>query len=102
MSMACIAVFSLLVINNALFIHTHKTEAGKLFSHAHPFSKSTHSHSADEIYFYDNLQLLSHQEISNLLPDIYLVLEQVIHAPATRVVLGEIVGVFDGRAPPAC
>jgi len=102
MSIVCITVFSLLVINNALFNHTHKTESGKLVSHAHPFSKSTHNHSAGEVCYYDNLQLLTSQELPNLLPDVYLVLEYSLIAVDVDICSTEIVGISQSRAPPCC
>jgi len=102
MSIVFITVFSLLVINNALFNHTHKTESGKLVNHAHPFSKSTHNHNDGEVCYYDNLQLLTSQDLPKLLPTVYLVLEHSLTIFAAEIFSTEVVGNSKSRAPPCC
>ncbi len=101
-SIVFITIFSLLVINNALFNHTHQTESGKLVHHAHPFSKSTHHHSNGEICYYDHLQLLTSQDLPALLPAVYRVLESTLTVIEANIFCTEVIGHAQGRAPPCC
>lgn len=55
-----IAIFSLISLNNSIFLHAHKLDSGVIISHAHPFQKAktnsthepNHSHNANELIFY--------------------------------------------------
>ncbi|MDD2634724.1 MAG: hypothetical protein PHW82_04425 [Bacteroidales bacterium] len=54
---------SLLLINNSVFLHTHKLDDGRIISHAHPFKtadktssgEARHQHSLNEILIYQIL-----------------------------------------------
>jgi len=54
---------SLLIINNGVFLHTHKLDDGRIISHAHPFKttdktssgEAQHRHSLNEIFIYQIL-----------------------------------------------
>jgi hypothetical protein len=57
--------FVLLLVNNAVFYHSHVLANGQVVSHAHPYNKSsdkdpikTHHHSNAEFLFLDLVQLL--------------------------------------------
>ncbi|PWD98053.1 hypothetical protein [Marinilabilia rubra] len=59
-----IAAMSLLILNKALFTHTHITKGGQIISHSHPFKPETgnnspaaHQHTAVQFHLLDNLQL---------------------------------------------
>jgi hypothetical protein len=59
-----IAIIGLMLINNVLFIHTHKQGDGKIVVHAHPYKKNadstpykTHSHSSSEYILINNLSI---------------------------------------------
>ena len=59
------SAIALLIINNALFLHSHYLKDGTVITHAHPFKKSTdsgpyrpHHHSNGELMLLENLQLL--------------------------------------------
>ncbi len=66
-----VLAFILQVTNNALFFHSHITEGGKTFSHAHPNCGNNHSHSDFQFGFFEQLQLLSLQSNSNLIQECY-------------------------------
>ena len=58
-------IMLLLIINKALFIHTHILEDGTVIVHAHPYNKSedskpvkTHHHSNYALLFFHNINLL--------------------------------------------
>jgi len=59
-----VAAMSLLILNKALFTHTHITKGGQIVSHSHPFKPETgnnspaaHQHTAVQFHLLDNLQL---------------------------------------------
>ena len=60
-----ICISGLLIINNVMFLHSHKLDNGNFVTHAHPYDKSndsapikSHHHSKTELIFLENLQLL--------------------------------------------
>ena len=60
-----ICISGLLIINNVMFLHSHKLDNGNFVTHAHPYDKSndsapikSHHHSKIELIFLENLQLL--------------------------------------------
>jgi len=60
-----IVAFAILIMNNALFIHSHKLPDGSIISHAHPFNKikdqipfKKHTHSSAEYIFIQHLEFL--------------------------------------------
>lgn len=59
------AVFVFLIANRAVFVHSHQTANGVVFTHAHPFHKSAesssgkkHSHSNAEFAFLEHIEIL--------------------------------------------
>lgn len=55
----------LLILNNVVFLHTHKLPDGSIIVHAHPYSKSQdsepfkkHNHSSKELFHISHIQLL--------------------------------------------
>ncbi|MDD4149679.1 MAG: hypothetical protein PHE33_06590 [Bacteroidales bacterium] len=58
---------SLLIINNGVFLHTHKLDDGRIISHAHPFKtadktssgEAQHHHSLNEILIYQILDSIT-------------------------------------------
>ncbi len=64
---ARILVFSvgLLIVNNVVFLHSHKLSNGKVIVHAHPYNKSqdsapfkTHNHTSKELFHIASIHLL--------------------------------------------
>lgn len=60
-----IVVMGCLLINQALYTHTHVKPDGSIVSHAHPFNKTqeskqgkSHTHSSLEFFLLQNLNLL--------------------------------------------
>lgn len=60
-----IVIMGCLLINQALYTHTHVRPDGSIVSHAHPFNKSqeskqgrSHQHSTLEFFLLQNLNLL--------------------------------------------
>ena len=57
-----ISIISLLIVNNILFIHTHKFNNGSIIIHSHPYNKTddpepvkSHHHSKAELLFLESL-----------------------------------------------
>jgi hypothetical protein len=55
----------LLIVNNVVFVHTHKMSDGKILIHAHPYNKSQdsapfkkHDHTSKELFQISHIQLL--------------------------------------------
>jgi len=60
-----VVTFAMLIMNNALFIHSHKLLDGKIVTHSHPFNKTkdstpfkTHTHSSVEFFLLQHLEIL--------------------------------------------
>jgi hypothetical protein len=60
-----IGLMNLMILDKALFLHTHKLNDGTIIVHAHPFNKSadskpfkTHHHSNSIFHFYHIVNLL--------------------------------------------
>jgi hypothetical protein len=65
LSFVMIGVAGLLIVNKALFIHTHQLSNGTIIVHAHPFDKSTdkdpikeHQHTNDGLFFINHVDIL--------------------------------------------
>jgi len=63
-----LGVVSLLILNKAVFLHTHKLTDGTVILHAHPFhsysdsnSKNPHQHTKGGFTYFDELNLLYQQ-----------------------------------------
>ena len=61
-----IVIMAMLIVNKALFTHSHKTANNTVIVHAHPYNKSTdtnpyksHLHTNAEYIFLHNLKILS-------------------------------------------
>ncbi|TAJ14723.1 hypothetical protein DMA11_04095 [Marinilabiliaceae bacterium JC017] len=66
-----IVMFAALVVNKALFTHFHITASGQWISHAHPFSKDSqknHTHTDQEICFFQQIQTYSQTPEYNPVP----------------------------------
>ncbi len=55
----------LFIVNNVVFLHTHKLANGRFIVHAHPYNKSQdsapfkkHNHTSQELFHIAHLQLL--------------------------------------------
>jgi len=64
---AGLLIFSvgLLIVNNVVFLHSHKLSNGKIIVHAHPYNKSQdsapfkkHNHTSKELFHISHIQLL--------------------------------------------
>ncbi len=60
-----IGIVGLLIINKAVFFHSHSQNNGTIVSHSHPFNKSedakplkSHKHTSIEFLLLENLELL--------------------------------------------
>ena len=60
-----IGMIGFLIVNKAIFTHTHRLNDGTVIVHSHPFNKSddskpykSHHHSKAEILFFQNLEIL--------------------------------------------
>ena len=60
-----IVIMGILIVNKAVFIHTHRLTDGTVVEHAHPFDKSTdskpfksHHHTKAELLFFQNLEII--------------------------------------------
>lgn len=59
-----IVMMGIFIVNNALFMHVHKMDDGRIVVHAHPYDKSddsqpykSHQHTTKELLFLDNVKL---------------------------------------------
>lgn len=99
-------IMGCLLLNQALYTHTHVLPDGSIVSHAHPFNKSqesqggsSHQHSTLEFFLLQNLQILFLASmISMFLLSLYLEIGKVClvrrrYIPAQLIPL-------PGRAPP--
>jgi hypothetical protein len=60
-----ICIMGMLIINNSVFMHTHKLSDGTVIIHSHPYDKSndskshkTHHHTKAEFVFLENIEIL--------------------------------------------
>ena len=101
-----LSIYSLILVNNSLFYHSHITSNGKVISHAHPFNKQNddnpykaHHHSKLELLllFSDNYNTNELQSCVKVISitnfDIYLANDE-------DVVLSKIFSYQSSRAPP--
>lgn len=103
----CMIVISgLLIINNVIFLHSHKLDNGNFVTHAHLYDKTndsapikSHHHSKTELIFLENFQLLFiFILISFIVLDIakkksYVVINRVFYTHDYEIL-------YLGRAPP--
>ncbi|NPA36725.1 MAG: hypothetical protein GXO47_07740 [Chlorobi bacterium] len=99
-------LMSLMIVDKALFLHTHKLDDGTIIAHAHPFNKSedskpfkTHHHSDSVFHFYHVVNLL--------FPAIVLTFTLILSYQKTRLLFSPVKKASHshilrkkGRAPP--
>ncbi|WP_462317569.1 hypothetical protein [Marinilabilia sp.] len=102
-----IAATSLLIVNKALYTHTHITKEGQIIAHSHPFKQETgnnsgtgHQHTSVQFHFLDNLQLLFPALFLSILIFLFRNNEKHTTRLKSRVYEAHIVCQY-GRAPPA-
>ncbi len=101
-----IVISGLLIINNVIFLHSHKLDNGNFVTHAHLYDKTndsapikSHHHSKTELIFLENFQLLFiFILISFIVLDIakkksYVVINRVFYTHDYEIL-------YLGRAPP--
>jgi len=101
-----IAVISLLTVNNALFIHSHRLPDGSIVTHAHPFKKSSdtdpfksHRHNQGEYMLIQLLKILL--VFVGFLLVVFLIPFSHSHISCERIIYGIfIVSHTESRAPP--
>ena len=96
----------LLIVNNVVFLHTHKLPDGSIVVHAHPYNKSDdpapfkkHNHTSKELFHSWNLQLLF---ISIVFPLIVVPFTRAVHVAAYLPFFKHATYIFilKGRDPP--
>ncbi len=102
-----ILVMGCLLVNQAIFTHTHVQADGSLVSHAHPFSKKTdnakgkaHQHSSLEIILLEQLDVLISCASALVLLKA-LSMFTTFRPEAIQVHLPSLTLPSSGRAPPA-
>ena len=101
-----IASIGAMVVNNAVFTHSHKLLNGTVVTHAHPFDGSddpapfkTHHHTTTELFFFNHLEIL--------FPLLFMFLS--FFQPTLRnrfsrfnqvLIPARVIGNFRNRAPP--
>mgnify|MGYP006946287589 CR=1 FL=1 len=105
LSILMIAIISCMIVNRAVFMHTHIMANGTVVTHAHPYDKSDHS--PFKSHKHSNSELLFLQQLKDFLPILAFVFTALlivklssfrnpeIHAPS--LLLDRI---YTGRAPP--
>jgi len=103
-----ILIMGSLLVNQALYTHTHVLPDGSIVSHSHPFNKTqeskqggSHQHSTLEFFLLQNLQLLFVIVIVSLglkrFTSTTRFREATLDCP-----LPALVPISPGRAPPVC
>jgi len=102
-----ILVMGSLLVNQALYTHTHVMPDGSIVSHAHPFSKnagcnknSTHQHSSAEFFLLDLMEVLILCVFIAFVLKRYA-LNTLFREVSSDHLLPALVPVSPGRAPPA-
>jgi len=69
-----ICIMGMLIINNSVFMHTHKLSDGTVIIHSHPYDKSndskshkTHHHTKAEFVFLENIEILKSYFYSHII-----------------------------------
>ncbi len=93
--------FTLQVVNNALFFHSHKTASGKIFHHAHP-NGGNHSHSDCEFSFYEQQQLLCNSDINPLVAEVPFQFKITFEPSGSGLNLSLHFNCLSHRGPPVC
>ena len=102
-----ILVMGSLLVNQALYTHTHVMPDGSIVSHAHPFSKNagcnkntTHQHSSAEFFLLDMLDVLILYAIAAFVLK-RSALNTLFREASLDRLLPALVPISLGRAPPA-
>ena len=102
-----ILVMGCLLVNQALYTHTHVLPDGSIVSHAHPFSKNagcnkstSHQHSSSELFLLNLLDVLILCAIAAFILNCSASTTHFREAALDRL-LPALVPVSQGRAPPA-
>ena len=101
-----IGLIGLMIINKAVFLHSHILDDGTIVTHAHPSAGSedsqpfkTHHHTKAAFFFYENLDLLFLSAVLSFFSFIRIHSVLVFYSPAsdyTSIHLSQL----SGRAPP--
>jgi len=102
-----ILVMGGLLVNQALYTHTHVMPDGSIVSHAHPFSKNagcnkntTHQHSSAELFLLNLVDVLIFCAIAAFFLKRSASTTHIKEASSDRL-LPALVSPAPGRAPPA-
>ena len=103
-----IAAFTMFVVNQTLFLHTHKLSDGTIITHAHPYNKTTeqtpyktHHHTSVDFMMLHHLNLLFFI-ISGLILSQVLKIKTVRFADLFKNCSPRYLNSVFGRAPPHC
>ncbi len=85
-----IGLMGLMIINKAVFLHSHVLDDGTIVTHAHPSAGSedsqpfkTHHHTKAAFFFYDNLDLLFLSAVLSFFSFIHIQSAPVFHRPTS-------------------
>jgi len=101
-----LVLMSLYVVNNSVFLHTHKTLSGTYITHAHPFDKAHdsepvkhHQHSKQELTIIASLEIFLFATIAYFA---FVVAVHTFKYVTRQVRVPELLcsSVRNGRAPP--
>ena len=95
------------IVNNVVFLHTHKLSNGKILVHAHPYNKSQdsapfkkHNHTSKELFQISQIQLLFISAVFSIL-SIIPVGQKNIYSYNIPSILFNSCFRLKGREPPA-
>ncbi|MBW8325602.1 MAG: hypothetical protein K0M50_12625 [Prolixibacteraceae bacterium] len=101
-----IGLMGLMIINKAIFLHSHILDDGTIVTHAHPCESSgdsqpfkTHHHTKAAFFFYENLDLLFLSAVLSFFSFIHIQSAPVFHRPASDYTSFHL-SQLHGRAPP--
>ncbi|MGQ1889744.1 hypothetical protein ACT29H_04810 [Thermophagus sp. OGC60D27] len=102
-----VAVSTMLVVNQALFIHTHIDANGEVIVHSHPFQKgdqkdipvNAHHHTGAQYHFFDSLTLLF-PILFLAIALLHLLIKQDFFIADETIFISSFLVVRQGRDPP--
>jgi len=102
-----VAVTAMLIVNRALFLHTHISPNGEVFVHSHPFQKgnqkdvptAAHHHTAAQCHFLDSLNLLF-PILFFVISQLHLFVKQDYYISDHTIFVASFLVVRQGRDPP--
>ncbi|HCY39860.1 MAG TPA: hypothetical protein DHV48_00625 [Prolixibacteraceae bacterium] len=102
-----IGLMGLMIINKAIFLHSHILDDGTIVTHAHPCESpgdsqpfKTHHHTKAAFFFYENLDLLFLSAVLSFFSFIRIQSGPVFHRLASQYTSFQL-SQLHGRAPPA-